>query len=97
MINSSKDNPLEFTFWRKMLRDVREMLKADALEKLKKSCPTLYSMGWFKVCFCLLFILFLLIMMIICRKIFQGQRKNYKKKKMIFKKKKKKFLKIIKH
>ena len=29
----SKDNPLEFTYWRKMLRDVREQLKADALEK----------------------------------------------------------------
>ena len=44
----SKDNPLEFTFWRKMLRDVREQLKADALAKLKESCPTLFSMGWFK-------------------------------------------------
>ena len=44
----SKDNPLEFTFWRKMLRDVREQLKADALAKLMASCPTLFSMGWFK-------------------------------------------------
>ena len=31
-----------------MLRDVREQLKADALAKLKESCPTLFSMGWFK-------------------------------------------------
>ena len=30
-----------------MLRDVREQLKADALAKLKESCPTLFSMGWF--------------------------------------------------
>lgn len=44
----NKDNPLEFTFWRKMLRDVRELLKADALAKLKQSCPTLFAMGWFK-------------------------------------------------
>ena len=27
---------------------VREQLKADALAKLKASCPTLFSMGWFK-------------------------------------------------
>ena len=32
-----------------MLRDVREQLKADALAKLKLSCPTLFAMGWFKV------------------------------------------------
>ena len=44
----SADNPLEFTFWRKMLRDVREQLKADALAKLKESCPTLFALGWFK-------------------------------------------------
>ena len=31
-----------------MLRDVREQLKADALAKLKESCPTLFAMGWFK-------------------------------------------------
>ena len=31
-----------------MLRDVREQLKADALAKLMASCPTLFSMGWFK-------------------------------------------------
>ena len=30
-----------------MLRDVREQLKAEALAKLKESCPTLFSMGWF--------------------------------------------------
>ena len=30
-----------------MLRDVREQLKADALAKLKLSCPTLFSLGWF--------------------------------------------------
>ena len=27
---------------------MREQLKADALAKLKASCPTLFSMGWFK-------------------------------------------------
>lgn len=27
---------------------MREELKADALEKLKLSCPTLFGMGWFK-------------------------------------------------
>ena len=31
-----------------MLRDVREQLKADALAKLKESCPTLFALGWFK-------------------------------------------------
>ena len=31
-----------------MLRDVREQLKADAFAKLKESCPTLFSLGWFK-------------------------------------------------
>ena len=30
-----------------MLRDVREQLKADALARLKQSCPTLFSLGWF--------------------------------------------------
>ena len=28
---------------------MRELLKADALEKLKMSCPTLFALGWFKV------------------------------------------------
>ena len=27
---------------------MREQLKADALEKLKMSCPTLFALGWFK-------------------------------------------------
>ena len=27
---------------------MREELKADALEKLKMSCPTLFDLGWFK-------------------------------------------------
>ena len=27
---------------------MREELKADALEKLKMSCPTLFALGWFK-------------------------------------------------
>ena len=27
---------------------MREELKADALEKLKSSCPTLFALGWFK-------------------------------------------------
>ena len=44
----SKDDPLKFVYWKKRLRDVREELKADALEKLKMSCPTLFGMGWFK-------------------------------------------------
>eukprot|EP00090_Calanus_glacialis_P001729 TRINITY_DN11259_c0_g1_i1.p1 TRINITY_DN11259_c0_g1~~TRINITY_DN11259_c0_g1_i1.p1 ORF type:complete len:267 (-),score=92.53 TRINITY_DN11259_c0_g1_i1:44-805(-) len=43
-----KDDPLKFVFWKKRLRDVREMLKADALAKLKSKCPTLFAMGWFK-------------------------------------------------
>ena len=44
----SKDDPLKFVYWKKRLRDVREQLKADALEKLKMSCPTLFALGWFK-------------------------------------------------
>ena len=28
---------------------MREILKADALAKLKSQCPTLFAMGWFKV------------------------------------------------
>jgi len=43
-----KEDPLKFTFWKKRLRDVRELLKADALAKLKAKCPTLFAMGWFK-------------------------------------------------
>ena len=35
-------------YWKKRLRDVREELKADALAKLKCSCPTLFALGWFK-------------------------------------------------
>ena len=45
----SKDDPLKFVYWKKRLKDVRELLKADALEKLKMSCPTLFALGWFKV------------------------------------------------
>ena len=45
----SKDDPLKFVYWKKRLKDVRELLKADALEKLKMTCPTLFSLGWFKV------------------------------------------------
>ena len=45
----SKDDPFKFTFWKKRLRDLREDLKKDALEKLKAECPTLFNMGWFKV------------------------------------------------
>ena len=30
------------------MRDLREELKADALEKLKATCPTLFALGWFK-------------------------------------------------
>ena len=41
-----------------MLRDVREQLKADALAKLKLTCPTLFAMGWFKVILVLDFIAF---------------------------------------
>ena len=48
IINFSKDDPLKFVYWKKRLIDLREELKADALEKLKMSCPTLFGMGWFK-------------------------------------------------
>merc|ERR1719270_86990 len=43
-----KNDPLKFVFWKKRLKDVREILKAEALEKLKLSCPTLFQLGWFK-------------------------------------------------
>ena len=36
-------------YWKKRLVDVRELLKEEALEKLKLSCPTLFALGWFKV------------------------------------------------
>lgn len=46
-LSLSKDDPLRFVFWKRRLREVRELLKADALEKLKQSCPTLFALGWF--------------------------------------------------
>ena len=62
-LSLSKDDPLRFVFWKRRLREggrlcysvlhctlqVRELLKADALEKLKQSCPTLFALGWFNV------------------------------------------------
>ena len=60
-----------------MLRDVREQLKADALAKLKLTCPTLFAMGWFKVIF---WILFCTIKTVLCRRTCQNLKKNWSSK-----------------
>ena len=38
---------MQLVYWRLLLRDVREQLKADALARLRSACPTLASLGWF--------------------------------------------------
>jgi len=47
----SKDDPLRLHYWKRRLRDVRDLLSQAALDKLKAKCPTLFNMGWFKVQF----------------------------------------------
>lgn len=41
-------DPLRLNYWRRRLRDVRDLLSQAALDKLKQKCPTLFNMGWFK-------------------------------------------------
>ena len=45
----SASDPLRLNYWRRRLRDVRDLLSQAALDKLKQKCPTLFNMGWFKV------------------------------------------------
>ena len=49
LIMFSASDPLRLNYWRRRLRDVRDLLSQAALDKLKQKCPTLFNMGWFKV------------------------------------------------